>query len=147
MSRSPWARVTMLVLAAMVAAACDSPRQSTSAQKTEGSAESAGKKLDRAADAAGQQLNTAADKVATEAKDAAAKTVSVLDDAAITAKVKGALYAEPGLKMLQLEVSTQNGVVTLNGSVDTPQLKQRAVEIAGAMSGVRSVVDKLVVKS
>ena len=133
-------------LMALVAAGCDAPRQPAGTAK-EGPAESAGQKLDRATQSAGEKMDRTADQIAAEAKDAAAKTVAALDDASVTAKVKGALIAEPGLKTLQIEVSTKDGVVTLNGSVDTPVLKKRAVEIAGSLSGVREVVDHLVVKS
>ena len=80
-------------------------------------------------------------------KDAASKTAAALDDGAITAKVKAALFAEPGLKTLQIEVETHDAVVTLAGSVDTPELRDRAVKIAGSLDGVRQVVDKLVVKA
>jgi len=134
-------------LIALVVVGCDAPRPSAGGAQKEGPAESAGQKVDRAAKSAGEKIDKTADQIAAEAKEAAAKTVSVLDDASLTAKVKGALLAEPGLKMLQLEVSTKNGVVTLDGSVDTPLLKKRAVEIAGSLSGVRDVVDHLVVKS
>ena len=134
-------------LIAFVAAGCDAPRSPSGRAQKEGPAESAGQKIDRAAKSAGEKMDRSADQIAAEAKDAAAKTVAVLDDASVTAKVKAALVAEPGLKMLQIEVSTKDGVVTLNGSVDTPVLKKRAAEIAGSLSGVREVVDRLVVKS
>lgn len=134
-------------LMALVAAGCDAPRPPAGSAQKEGPAESAGQKIDRATQSTGEKVDRAADKIAAEAKDAASKTVAVLDDASMTAKVKGALMAEPGLKTLQIEVSTKDGVVTLDGSVDTPVLKKRAVEIAGSLSGVREVVDHLVVKS
>ena len=50
------------------------------------------------------------------------------------------------LQILQYP-QTQNAVVTLQGSVDSETLRQRAVTIAGSLSGVRQVVDKLAVKS
>lgn len=96
---------------------------------------------------AGQKLDRATQDAATSAKDAAAKTAAALDDGAITAKVKAAIFAEPGLKSLQIEVETHDAVVTLSGSVDTPDLRDRAVKIAGSLNGVRQVVDKLVVKA
>ena len=49
--------------------------------------------------------------------------------------------------MLQLDVTTNSGVVTLAGSVDSEALHKRAVQIAGSLNGVNQVVDKLVVKS
>ncbi len=61
--------------------------------------------------------------------------------------MKAALFAEPGLKTLQIDVATRDAVVTLAGSVDSEVLHQRAVQIAGSLSGVSQVVDKLVVKS
>ena len=69
------------------------------------------------------------------------------DDAALTAKVKAALFAEPGLKTLQIDVETHEAVVTLAGSVDSDVLHQRALQIAGSLTGVRQVIDKLVVKT
>ncbi len=121
-----------------VAAGCDQQRHP---------AERAGQKIDRAAESAGQKIDRATNEVAEKTSVAAAKTATVLDDAAITTKVKAALFAEPGLKTLQIDVETHDAVVTLAGSVDSAVLRQRAVEIAGALMGVRQVVDKLVVKS
>jgi len=97
--------------------------------------------------AAGQKVDRAADEVAATTKDIAAKAANAVDDAAITAKVKAALFAEPGLKTLQIDVETHDAVVTLAGSVDSDVLRKRAVQIAGALSGFRQVVDKLVVKA
>ena len=99
------------------------------------------------AETAGQKIDRAASQVATNTKDIAATAANAVDDAALTAKVKAALFAEPGLKTLQIDVKTQDAVVTLAGSVDSDVLRQRAVQIAGALSGVRQVVDKLVVKA
>jgi osmotically-inducible protein OsmY len=99
------------------------------------------------AESAGQKMDRAADKVAATTKDATAKAANAADDTALTTKVKAALFAEPGLKTLQIEVDTQDAVVTLAGSVDSDSLRQKAVQIASSMNGVRQVVDKLVVKS
>ena len=99
------------------------------------------------AESAGQKMDRAADKIAATTKDATAKAANAADDTALTTKVKAALFAEPGLKTLQIEVDTQDAVVTLAGSVDSDSLRQKAVQIASSMNGVRQVVDKLVVKS
>ena len=99
------------------------------------------------AETAGQKVDRAANEVAATTKSVAANAANVIDDAALTTKVKAALFAEPGLKTLQIDVETREAVVTLSGAVDSDVLKQRAVQIAGAMSGVRQVVDKLVVKA
>ena len=67
--------------------------------------------------------------------------------AALTTKVKTALMAEPGLRSLEINVDTRDNIVTLNGTVDSQEKKQRAMQIAQKVEGVKSVSDNLVVKS
>ena len=95
----------------------------------------------------GQKVDRATDKVATTTERATKETAVVVDDAAITTKVKSAVFAEPGLKTLQINVDTKDGRVTLAGTVDNAELKQRATKVAGAVEGVKSVSDQLTVKS
>ena len=97
---------------------------------------------------------TPADKMANTAEKAGDKMAATtqkagdkIDDAAITAKVKTALMAEPGLRSLEINVDTRDNVVTLNGTVDSQEKKQRAMQIAQGVEGVKSVSDNLVVKS
>ena len=68
------------------------------------------------------------------------------DDAAITAKVKAAIVAEPGLKSLQISVETYKDVVELSGFVDSSQVKTHAGDVAASVNGVKSVHNELVVK-
>ena len=98
-------------------------------------------------DTVGQKVDRATDKMATATERATKETAVVVDDAAITTKVKSAIFAEPGLKTLQINVDTKNAVVTLSGTVDTPAMKERATQIAQSAEGVRSVVDNLTIKS
>jgi len=95
----------------------------------------------------GQKLERATDKVAASSSDAANKTAEVMDDTALTAKVKAAILAEPGLRSLQIGVETRNAVVTLSGAVDSPPLKERARQVAQSVAGVRDVVDNVVAKT
>jgi osmotically-inducible protein OsmY len=95
----------------------------------------------------GQKVDRAADKVAASTERAADKTATVIDDATITTKVKAAVLAEPGLKTLQINVDTKDGRVTLAGTVDNAELKQRATQVAQSVEGVKSVSDQLTVKS
>ena len=97
---------------------------------------------------------TTGDKMASSAQSAGDKMASgtqragdKVDDAAITTKVKTALMAEPGLRSLEINVDTRDNVVTLNGTVDSQEKKQRAMQIAQGVEGVKSVSDNLVVKS
>ena len=74
------------------------------------------------------------------------KASVAIDDAEITAKVKAAIFTEPGLKTLQISVDTAKGVVTLSGSVDSLPSSDRAKALAGAVTGVKEVENRLVIK-
>ena len=93
------------------------------------------------------KMDRAADRVEAKVSNAADKTAMVTEDAAITAKVKAAILAEPGLKSLQINVDTSGATVTLSGSVDNADLRERAKQIASSTSGVKGVVDQLSVKA
>jgi len=120
----------------------------------QGPAETAGKQLDQTVEEAQAKISEAADKVSEEADKASEKlagqgdkAVVGMNDAEITAKVKAAIFAEPGLKTLQISVDTKKGVVTLSGSVDTQQNSDSARALAGAVSGVQEVKNRLMIKS
>ena len=127
--------VTTLLIAGL--AACDKP----------GPAETVGKNIDQAADKVGEKMGEAADKVGDKLGAQSAKSGVAIDDTAITTKVKAAIFAEPGLKTLQISVDTVKGVVTISGSVDSLSNSNRAKSLAGAVVGVKEVENRLVVKS
>jgi hyperosmotically inducible protein len=77
--------------------------------------------------------------------DRTAQAGKAIDDAALTAKVKSALIAEPNLKSLTINVETMAGVVTLKGTADSQNNKQKAEQVASAIDGVRNVKNELVV--
>jgi len=69
-----------------------------------------------------------------------------IDDSSITARVKAAIYDDPSLKVLQINVETFKGEVQLSGFVDSPQNVRRAGEVARSVKGVVSVKNDLIVK-
>jgi len=81
------------------------------------------------------------------ASSAGDRVAVAIDDTALTAKVKAALIAEPGLQSLPIDVSTKQSVVTLSGAVGTAVEKAKALQVAENIQGVKSVVDNLVAKS
>jgi len=93
-----------------------------------------------------QNMNRPAETAST-APSTMGKAANAVDDAAITAKVKTAIMAEPGLKSMDINVDTKDAVVTLTGTVPSAPLKDRAKEIATNVSGVKSVQDNLVAQS
>ena len=138
--------ISMLLVAGL--AACDKPGPAeTAGKKIDQTAEAAGKKMEQTAEVAGKKINEATEKVGDKLGEQGAKTGVAIDDAEITAKVKAAIFAEPGLKTLQISVDTVKGVVTLTGSVDSEPSSDRVKVLAGAVAGVTKVENKLVQKS
>lgn len=73
-------------------------------------------------------------------------TGQYVDDSVITTKVMTAIYDEPSLKVFQIGVETVNGVVQLNGSVNSERSVKKAGDIAGRVEGVIGVRNNLTVK-
>lgn len=94
------------------------------------------------ADRAAKAVEGAPAKIERQAERAAV----VLDDAAITAKVKTALIADPNLKGLSIDVDTQQNIVTLNGTVASDAARTDAERVAKQVEGVREVKNNLLVK-
>jgi len=69
-----------------------------------------------------------------------------VDDSSITTRVKAAIFDDPALKVLQINVETFKGEVQLSGFVDSAQSVRRAGEVARGVRGVRSVKNDLIVK-
>lgn len=127
--------IAILLIAGL--AACDQP----------GPAETAGKKIDQTATEAGKAIADTTEKVGDKISEQGAKTGVAIDDTEITAKVKASIFAEPGLKTLQIGVDTVKGVVTLTGSVDSAASSDRVKDLAAAVAGVNSVDNRLAIKS
>jgi osmotically-inducible protein OsmY len=73
-------------------------------------------------------------------------TGGYVDDTAITTKVKTAIFTDPALKTLQINVKTFKGEVQLSGFVDSAQSVTKAGEVARSVNGVVSVKNDLIVK-
>ncbi len=92
-------------------------------------------------------MKSAAKEVGSETGAAMTKSGDALEDGVITTKVKTALLADPDVKGLSIDVDTKNGVVTLKGTADKASAMDRAAQIARDTSGVKSVDNRLVVKT
>jgi hyperosmotically inducible periplasmic protein len=126
----PGITLVAAIASAFSLAACDQRNNDAAARRSDTTTATA------PATDTSQKVAAATDKVAV-----------VVDDSALTAKVKAALLAEPGLKSLQISVDTKNAAVTLSGSVDSSASKDRAKEVASSVAGVSTVVDQLIVKT
>ena len=76
-----------------------------------------------------------------------ASTGAFFDEASTTAKVKKAIYSEPSLKVMDISVSTDEGVVELTGSVKTRAERAKAAQVAAKVEGVKKVNNQLKVVS
>ncbi|MFT3741363.1 MAG: BON domain-containing protein [Gammaproteobacteria bacterium] len=60
-------------------------------------------------------------------------------DSVITSKVKAKFLADVNLKSYNISVATNNGIVTLTGTVPNAQMRKLAITIASHTDGVRAV--------
>lgn len=81
---------------------------------------------------------------AAQEKESVGETVS---DAWITTKVKSDLLATKDVAGSSIDVDTQAGVVTLNGTVKSQAEADKAVSVAKGIKGVSKVTSKLKVGS
>jgi osmotically-inducible protein OsmY len=119
---------------------------SSAMARADNTAERAADKADNAAERAAAKADNAGDRMADKAENAGDRAKSAAGDAALTAKVKSALMAEPGIDSLQIDVDTNGGRVTLSGEVDSPENRSRALQVARGVDGVSGVVDRLSMK-
>lgn len=73
-------------------------------------------------------------------------TGEYVDDTVITTKVKAALFNEPALKSLEINVETFKGVVQLSGFVSSQDSITKAIQVARGVSGVSSVRNSMRLK-
>ena len=85
-----------------------------------------------------QDANTAT--ASGEVREAADEAGDEIDDAWITSKVKTQLLADDQVHGTEINVDTEDNVVTLTGTAPSLAARTKAVEIAQSTKGVRSVV-------
>ena len=77
------------------------------------------------------------------AASAAASQVSTVKDGWLVMKVHSEMVDEDVLSGSNIDVDVKNGVVTLQGTVPSEAARSRALAVAKANDGVKSVVDQL----
>lgn len=77
------------------------------------------------------------------AASAAASQVSTVKDGWLVMKVHSEMIDEDVLSGSNIDVDVKNGVVTLQGTVPSEAARSRALAVAKANDGVKSVVDQL----
>ena len=77
---------------------------------------------------------------------AATKLEQTVDEGSLTLKIKSKMALDDMVKARTINVDTTGSVVTLTGTVESNQERERAVRLARETVGVTDVVDKLQVK-
>src|SRR2546423_14566842 len=81
------------------------------------------------------------------AQAARVQSSGALDDASITARVKTVLLNDTQVAATKIDVVSNQGVVTLSGSVKSKADEARAIDLARRVQGVRDVRSQLQVSS
>lgn len=95
--------------------------------------------LEKAGEAVEEGARTAGDVVENGAKNVAGE----LDDVTLSTAVKSALAADPELHAAGIRVRSENGVVSLSGTVPNLGEKMRATSVASRVDGVSRVENGL----
>lgn len=95
----------------------------------------------------GADMRAGGEKAADAVAVAGTKTADAVRDAAITVEVKAMLAKDPGLSALRIDVDTTAGRVALRGTAPTAAARERASQLAKAVTGVTGVNNELSVKA
>lgn len=87
----------------------------------------------------GAGIADVATDIGTAVKDTGEAVVDATSDSAITTQVKTKLALESDIPSLDISVSTVDGIVYLNGKVETTLQADRVVELAQSVYGVKDV--------
>jgi len=134
-------RVDNKIIVDLAAASKTTGTAGTMKEKTKEGAE----KTKEGAAKVGEKTKEGAEKVADKTKEGLSKTGEVITDGWITTRVKSKFVGEDLLKDSDINVDTNNHVVTLKGTVMSAAGRARAVAQAKEVEGVHRVVDLLTI--
>ena len=100
----------------------------------------------RSAKNTGVAIKEGAEAGANETEKGAKKVEGKVDDATITAAIKAKYAHDETVSASSIDVDTNHGNVTLNGTVSSQMEASKAVELARSVDGVQSVASNLVVQ-
>lgn len=90
-----------------------------------------------------EELNRTGKVIREKSAEAGAAIANATADASITASIKARLLKDSGLSAFKIDVDTNDGTVTLSGTVSSDQQIARAMEIALDTDGVHRVISTL----
>lgn len=107
--------------------------------------ESPADKVEDGAKKIGEGSKEGAQKVASKTKEGLSKTGEVITDGWITTRVHGRFVTDDLLKGSDIDVDTNDHVVTLKGTVTSAAGRAKAARIARRTEGVHRVVNRLTI--
>ena len=126
---------------------CNRPTQTASRDSDNSMAQSSGSYgSSSGTTGSGSSAGSSSSDSSSMGSSTASDTVAMADPS-ITAKIKAAYLKEPGLKSMDIHVETNNGIAILTGTVDSQATIDRAQQLASSVEGVKSVDNRLTVKS
>jgi len=144
--------VIALAVAAALTAACDRPKTGSTAYNNSGNSASPTASTPSNPNPVPSSTDTTSTTTTTTASNPtvapgpAGDATGAVSETLTTGKVKAAIAADPGMKDSDVSVSTNNGVVTLSGTVKSQDQISLAQGIAQKMDGVQKVETNLAVK-
>lgn len=84
--------------------------------------------------------------IAEKVAEGANQAQRIASNAALTAKIKSKMALDDTVEAARIDVDTADGVVTLNGTVESAAQRQRAMQLARETDGVTSVIDRLTIR-
>jgi hyperosmotically inducible periplasmic protein len=70
-----------------------------------------------------------------------------VDDATITTRVKTRFAKDPDVSAMRIKVNTDKGVVQLSGTAKSDVERQKAIDLARSVPGVKDVQDSISIES
>jgi hyperosmotically inducible periplasmic protein len=104
-----------------------------------------GERVEEGAREAGEALETAGRQVGEAAQNLGERAQPLMEDAALTARVKAKLAADPEVRAYAIDVDTMEQVVTLSGRVESAEIRAEAEKLTRDTDGVRGVQNNLLV--
>lgn len=104
-------------------------------------------KVEKQAKEAGAEVRAGSEKAAEVMSDAGAKASNAVRDAAISVEVKAKLAQDPSLSALRIDVDTAGGRVALRGTAPSAAARERATQLAQAVTGVTAVNNELTINA
>ncbi len=141
--------LTAAALASLALAGCDRPGTKSSAATTPGSTTTTTVTTDTSRIAPTTADTTSPNTPATTASTSTPATGAsgnVVADTILTGKVKAAITADNGMKDSDISVKTENGLVTLTGTVKSQDQVTLASALAQRQEGVSRVENQVAVQ-